>query len=472
MAPPDPEGLPPAPKLEPPSSGRKQPPSLPAQTSIQSTDSSEQSPPAGAGPRASGWAASESESVGDTPLSPLLKSSLSEELSQSFLSLALPESGGHGRREKRRSGADYQPLEPPPERPLQAGSSDSCFSGTDKETPSTLSSYRSEKTNSTHLDSPSLGPGPGEAGGPGEGAGPGPSPPPDGGSDTDALSDSELLRSPELGLLGELSFDTQRALDALDAARGEAELWGGPELGPVVRPKELALKGRRRLSRKQGGAYLPMRTLLDSKAYAEGFFADEDSSDCSDLSRASSLHSQPHYSSDSSSSTSCYSPERRAPAQHAKPPPPAEAAAGPPAPAEGPAPPPPLPHYAQRTGSTASAKTHARVLSMDGGSAEGKPPGGLSLSKSDLEAHAGKLTAEQESGNALRSLSANQPGWRGELQAEGAVGGGEAACVSQLKVGGGPWLWARGSLGCAWGLAAFPAAACAGFVPPDPLRSA
>ncbi|XP_048360438.1 pecanex-like protein 3 [Sphaerodactylus townsendi] len=412
------------PKMEPSSSGRKLPPSLPVQTSIQSTDSSEQSPLAETSSRLPRWTGSESESVGDTPLSPLIKSSLSEELSQSFLSLALPEASSHGRREKRHSGTDYQPLEPRPERPVKAGSSDSCFSGTDKETPSTLSSYRSEKTNSTHLDSPSLGPAPGETA-PGEEAVTGMSPPPDGGSDTDALSDSELLRSPELGLLGELSFDTQNTLNSLDTVKGDIELWGGPEPEQVVRPKELGLKGRRRLSGKHSSSYLPMRTLLDSKAYTEGFFADEDSSDCSDLSRASSLHSQHNYSTDSSSSTSCYSPECHAPAQHGKHHL-AEAKPPPPPPPEGTALSTKRSHYAQRTGSTASAKTHAHVLSMDGNNLEVKPLGPLTVSKSDLESHAGKLTAEQELGSTVRSQSANQPGWRGELQAEGAVGGARA----------------------------------------------
>uniref|UniRef100_A0A8D2Q5W2 Pecanex-like protein n=1 Tax=Varanus komodoensis TaxID=61221 RepID=A0A8D2Q5W2_VARKO len=375
-----------------------------------STDSLEPSPPAGPASRAPPrWPASESESVGDTPLSPLIKNSLSEELGHSFLSLALPEAGSLAPRESRRSGTDYQPLEPRPEGPLQAGSSDSCFSGTDKETPSTLSSYRSEKTNSTHLDSPLLGPGPGG-----------------GGSDTDALSDSELLRSPELGLLGELSFDTQNTLDSLDTVKGDGELWGAPELEQVVRPKEPALKGRRRLSRKHGGAYLPMRTLLDSKAYAEGFFADEDSSDCSDLSRASSLHSQRNYSTDSSSSTSCYSPERLPPVPRGKPGLPAAEAKPPPAPEGAPLPARPS-CYAQRAGSTASAKTHARVLSMDGGrGAEGgKPPATLTLSKSDLESHAGKLAVEPDLGSAAQGQAANQPGWRGELPVEGAVGGAE-----------------------------------------------
>ncbi|EMP25837.1 Pecanex-like protein 3 [Chelonia mydas] len=312
----------PPPKAEPHTAGKKPPPSLPAQTSIQSTDSSDQSPLGmgsllGVGPAVAGggaprqlpssWHASESESVGDTPLSPLIKSSLSEELSQSFLSLALPQRTilrTSSRKEKRRSGTEYRPLEgrgePSEERPRKAGSSDSCFSGTDKETPSTLSSYRSEKTNSTHLDSPSLGPA-GDAA-PALDAGVLPD-----GSDTDALSDSELLRSPEQGMLGEPSLtshtdDTQNTLASLETVRGDGEPWEGPA-EQVVRPKDLALlrpghkPGRRRPSRKHGGGsssfdsgyardYAPVRTILDSKAYSETFFEDEDSSDGSDLSPA------------------------------------------------------------------------------------------------------------------------------------------------------------------------------------------
>nr|XP_006131680.1 pecanex-like protein 3 isoform X1 [Pelodiscus sinensis] len=444
----------PPPKVEPPAAGKKPPPSLPAQTSIQSTDSSDQSPLgmgslsrvglAGLGSGASrqlpgSWHASESESVGDTPLSPLIKSSLSEELSQSFLSLALPERTilrTSSRKEKRRSGPDYRPLEgrgePSEECPHKAGSSDSCFSGTDKETPSTLSSYRSEKTNSTHLDSPSLGPA-GDA-----------TPAPDtralpDGSDTDALSDSELLRSPEQGLLGELSFtshtdDTQNTLASLETVRGDGEPWEGPA-EQVVRPKDLALlrpghkPGRRRPSRKHGGGsssfdsgyprdYAPVRAILDSKAYSDTFFEDEDSSDGSDLSRASSLPSQHNYSSDTSSSTSCYSPE-------AVPPHPRRTSKAEPAP-EG-AEPSKRPHYAQRSASTASAKTHARVLSMDGGSGDSKAVAVLTVSKSDLEARTGQQEhfppRRLESGGSTRSQSANQPGWRGELLEEGAVGG-------------------------------------------------
>uniref|UniRef100_A0A8C3SWZ0 Pecanex-like protein n=1 Tax=Chelydra serpentina TaxID=8475 RepID=A0A8C3SWZ0_CHESE len=364
------------------------------------------------------WHASESESVGDTPLSPLIKSSLSEELSQSFLSLALPERTilrTSSRKEKRHSSTDYRPLEgrgePSEERPCKAGSSDSCFSGTDKETPSTLSSYRSEKTNSTHLDSPSLGPA-GDA------------------ADTDALSDSELLRSPEQGLLGELSFashtdDTQNTLASLETVRGDGEPWEGPA-EQVVRPKDLALlrpghkPGRRRPSRKHGGGsssfdsgyprdYAPVRAILDSKAYSETFFEDEDSSDGSDLSRASSLPSQHNYSSDTSSSTSCYSPE--AAPQRPRHTPKAELASEV-------TEPPKRPHYAQRSASTASAKTHARVLSMDGGSGDSKAAAVLTISKSDLEARTGQQEhfppRRLESGGSTRSQSANQPAATGE----------------------------------------------------------
>ncbi|XP_036443405.1 pecanex-like protein 1 [Colossoma macropomum] len=141
----------------------------------------------------------ESESLGDAPLSPLIKSSLSEELSENLLGL----------------GLDPVTFAPGAERPgsrggaaLAAGSTDSCFSGggvaTDRETLSTVSSYRSEKTDSTQLESPSLSQPKNPALAP-------PSVAPAqgqgtrqqqedttflGGSDTDDLSDSELLRSP------------------------------------------------------------------------------------------------------------------------------------------------------------------------------------------------------------------------------------------------------------------------------------
>ncbi|XP_016348780.1 pecanex-like protein 3 [Sinocyclocheilus anshuiensis] len=140
----------------------------------------------------------ESESLGDAPLSPLIKSSLSEELSENLLGL----------------GLDPVTFAPGAEHPgsrtgvaLAAGSTDSCFSGggvvTDRETLSTVSSYRSEKTDSTQLESPSLGQthklksnAPSTALPQGKGPYQQPGDVLQGGSDTDDLSDSVLLRSP------------------------------------------------------------------------------------------------------------------------------------------------------------------------------------------------------------------------------------------------------------------------------------
>ena len=141
----------------------------------------------------------ESGSLGETPLSPLIKSSLSEELSENLLGLGLDPVafGPRAKHPGSRSGVA-----------LAAGSTDSCFStgggATDRETLSTVSSYRSEKTDSTQLESPSLSlPRPTDprapaASGPAATA---PCPVEDGGagqgsSDTDNLSDSVLLRSP------------------------------------------------------------------------------------------------------------------------------------------------------------------------------------------------------------------------------------------------------------------------------------
>uniref|UniRef100_A0A671Q583 Pecanex-like protein n=1 Tax=Sinocyclocheilus anshuiensis TaxID=1608454 RepID=A0A671Q583_9TELE len=245
----------------------------------------------------------ESESLGDAPLSPLIKSSLSEELSENLLGL----------------GLDPVTFAPGAEHPgsrtgvaLAAGSTDSCFSGggvvTDRETLSTVSSYRSEKTDSTQLESPSLG-----------------------GSDTDDLSDSVLLRSPSKELSSGQGLDRT--------------LVEGEDLPPlltdiVVRPKDLKLSF--------------------------------DCDDGSDMSAGSSLGSQRRFSSDdeddddddSSSSTSCYSPDLANTGIASQPVPPQL-----PSPGEGEEPDtvgPSHSHSAQRSASTASAKTHARVLSMDG----------------------------------------------------------------------------------------------------------
>ncbi|KAG8522605.1 Pecanex-like protein 3 [Galemys pyrenaicus] len=367
------------------------PPGAAPDPSLPSTDSSDRSPLAGDG---APWSGS---SIVDTPMSPLLKGSLSQELSKSFLTLTRPDRAlvrTSSRREQRRGVGGYQPLdrrgsgEPTPQK---AGSSDSCFSGTDRET---LSSFKSEKTNSTHLDSPPGGPAAE-------------------GSDTDPPSEAELPASPDAGVP---SDDTLRSFDTVVGA--------GTPPGPVepllvVRPKDLALlrpsKRRPPLRRHSPPGRPPRRPLLEGG----GFFEDEDTSEGSELSPASSLRSQRRYSTDSSSSTSCCSPES------------ARGAAGgarkrraPHGAEEGTAVPPKRPYGTQRTPSTASAKTHARVLSMDGAGGDVlRAP--LTGSKAELEAQAGVELAAGEPAvlpaEGRRGPAANQPGWRGELQEEGAV---------------------------------------------------
>uniref|UniRef100_G3QBP6 Pecanex-like protein n=1 Tax=Gasterosteus aculeatus aculeatus TaxID=481459 RepID=G3QBP6_GASAC len=448
-------------------------------------------------------------SLGDTPLSPLIKSSLSEELSENLLGLGLdPVVFAPGTEHAgSRSGVA-----------LAAGSTDSCFSAggatTDRETLSTVSSYRSEKTDSTQLESPSFsqhGPADGQASASAPAAGfsvPQPSgdPEEEGGSDTDNLSDSVLLRSPskEFSLsqgldrtlvegedLSPVPCDLARSRprqNSSPSSSGRSEVCDSdrnasvPPLPPprqansappglalglvcsepalpvsstpfllsdqpalqaqqVVRPKDLKLlrasgssvghrPGRRKAPRRRAGAgsssfdcgsysrhhshrqhrdYIPVRSRLGAKAYSESLFEDssddDDDDDGSDMSAGSSLGSQRRYSSDddddSSSSTSCYSPDlANAASQH-------PAAAQLPAPREGALPEsagPSHPRAAQRSSSTASAKTHARVLSMDeAGGAQGNaaaPPSALlamppastppartlTVSKSDLEA--------------------------------------------------------------------------------------
>ncbi|KAJ8266146.1 hypothetical protein GJAV_G00126460 [Gymnothorax javanicus] len=488
----------------------------------------------------------ESESLGDAPLSPLIKSSLSEELSENLLGLGLdPGAFAAGPAQHRTTAA--------------TGSTDSCFSGagganTDRETLSTVSSYRSEKTDSTQLESPSLSlPRPAPAGESSAvlplGSG---TPPPAAGSDTDDLSDSELLRSPskDLSVTAELDLELDRTLvegesvsvsaiptelppapslqesspsssgqsESCDPVRAAAPL---PPLPPprqassvpaglgcsdpslpitpplflrsdppgqqqVVRPKDLKLlrstghrPGRRKAPRKRGGAgsssfdcgsyrrphgqhrdYIPVRSRLAAKAFSESLFEDssdeDDGSEGSDMSAASSLGSQRRYSSDddddSSSSTSCYSPDS------AQAPPPSGTPLPNPREREeadrvGPA------HLhsraAQRSASTASAKTHARVLSMDGaggghngsGTIASAPlplvpsaapaPRPLTISKSDLEARATQLegfpSARHRLDSQAGSWAGNHTGWRaGELLEEGAVGGGDALAPEEV----------------------------------------
>uniref|UniRef100_A0A673IUL8 Pecanex-like protein n=1 Tax=Sinocyclocheilus rhinocerous TaxID=307959 RepID=A0A673IUL8_9TELE len=189
-----------------------------------------------------------------------------------------------------------------------------------------------------------------------------------------------------------------------------------------------------------------------------------DGNDGSDMSAGSSLGSQRRFSSDdedddedddSSSSTSCYSPDLANTGITSQPVPPHL-----PSPGEGEEPDTVGPSHsrsAQRSASTASAKTHARVLSMDGAGggsnntgtlastmlpsllSSAPAPRPLTISKSDLEARTVHSEGFSRAHHRLDSLggswAGNQTGWRaGELLEEGAVGGGEERTDSFLII--------------------------------------
>uniref|UniRef100_A0A4W2H7B7 Pecanex-like protein n=1 Tax=Bos indicus x Bos taurus TaxID=30522 RepID=A0A4W2H7B7_BOBOX len=200
---------------------------------------------------------------------------------------------------------------------------------------------------------------------------------------------------------------------------------GGKQKEGDVRPKSSSLihrtasahkSGRRRTGKKRASSfdssrhrdYVSFRGVSGTKPHSAIFCHDEDSSDQSDLSRASSVQSAHQFGSDSSSSTtshSCQSPEgrysalktRHAPkergtdSEHAH-----KAHLGP----EGTG----KKRTARRTSSTNSAKTRARVLSLDSSTVaclndssrlmapESVKP--LTTSKSDLEAKEGEVLDE------------------------------------------------------------------------------
>ncbi|KAB0342292.1 hypothetical protein FD754_019218, partial [Muntiacus muntjak] len=210
---------------------------------------------------------------------------------------------------------------------------------------------------------------------------------------------------------------------SVDSKGGKAV--GGKQKEGDVRPKSSSLihrtasahkSGRRRTGKKRASSfdssrhrdYVSFRGVSGTKPHSAIFCHDEDSSDQSDLSRASSVQSAHQFSSDSSSSTtshSCQSPEGRysalktkhapkergADSEHAH-----KAHLGP----EGTG----KKRTARRTSSTNSAKTRARVLSLDSSAVaclnassrlmapESVKP--LTTSKSDLEAKEGEVLDE------------------------------------------------------------------------------
>ncbi|XP_032872808.1 pecanex-like protein 3, partial [Amblyraja radiata] len=293
----------------------------------------------------------------------------------------------------------------PRPRHAATGSTDSCFSGAGRESPSTAGSYRSEKTSSTQLESPSQALPAGGAGGDSTPGGP----PAKEGSDTDVPSDPETGPGP-----------VPVPADPLTSWLPPAE----PAVSDqAVRPKDLKLVRRRGSARKKlgrrraGGSYDRRRDPPPGpgRPFAEGFFEDEDSSDASD---ASSLRSQPRYSSSSSSSSatsrSC-SPagpgHRRRPARPQPQPQPEPAGEG------------------------TSTKPQPRPPSTGGGGGEQPAAGGgstrtLTASKSDLEARDGDPRGRERFAQRLESVgsawshSVSTVGWAISLSSEGAVGGG------------------------------------------------
>ncbi|XP_008137109.2 pecanex-like protein 1 isoform X4 [Eptesicus fuscus] len=200
---------------------------------------------------------------------------------------------------------------------------------------------------------------------------------------------------------------------------------GGKQKEGDVRPKSSSLihrtasahkSGRRRTGKKRASSfdssrhrdYVSFRGVSGTKPHSAIFCHDEDSSDQSDLSRASSVQSAHQFSSDSSSSTtshSCQSPEGRYSALKTKHVPKEKgtdpehthkAHLGP----EGTG----KKRTTRRTSSTNSAKTRARVLSLDSSTVaclndsnrlmapESIKP--LTTSKSDLEAKEGEVLDE------------------------------------------------------------------------------
>uniref|UniRef100_A0A452TXE3 Pecanex-like protein n=1 Tax=Ursus maritimus TaxID=29073 RepID=A0A452TXE3_URSMA len=356
-----------------------------------------------------------------------------------------------------------------------SGSTESYCSGTDRDTNSTVSSYKSEQTSSTHIESilseheesPRVGK---KSSRKKEGC----ADPEDKSSctsdkrtssektalevstnsgvqeakDSNTSDDLHNQRGPSTSAseevnknphaneftsqgdrpLGKTAENKEEQSDksAVSADSKVAKDSGGKRKEGDVRPKSSSSlihrtasahkSGRRRTGKKRASSfdssrhrdYVSFRGVAGTKPHSAIFCHDEDSSDQSDLSRASSVQSAHQISSDSSSSTtshSCQSPEGRysalktkhvpkergADSEHAH-----KAHLGP----EGTG----KKRTARRTSSTNSAKTRARVLSLDSGTVaclndsnrlmapESIKP--LTTSKSDLEAKEGEVLDE------------------------------------------------------------------------------
>uniref|UniRef100_A0A8C0ZEH2 Pecanex-like protein n=1 Tax=Cyanistes caeruleus TaxID=156563 RepID=A0A8C0ZEH2_CYACU len=323
-----------------------------------------------------------------------------------------------------------------------SGSTESYCSGTDRDTNSTISSYKSEHTSSTHIESvlsEHEEESPREEKKDGKKKDCGVDSEDDSSSTTDKRTSSErtAVEVSPLGGVQEVKgsnvsdeMHSQKGLAASKIAvlvdsRASKETSGKQKEGDV-RPKSSSLihrtasthkSSRRRTGKKRASSfdssrhreYVSFRGVSGTKPHSAVFCHDEDSSDQSDLSRTSSMQSAHQFSSDSSSSTtshSCQSPEGKYSALKTKyiskdrGGTDSENAHKTHVSSEGIS----KKRSTRRTSSTNSAKNRARVLSLDSGTVAclNDPnslmaPGNikqLTTSKSDLEAKEGEVLDE------------------------------------------------------------------------------
>lgn len=324
-----------------------------------------------------------------------------------------------------------------------SGSTESYCSGTDRDTNSTVSSFHSEQTSSTHVESLLSLSGDERVRDRGDFV----SAPADGRTSSlssissrgiSNLPSREANKNPHANeLTTKQPADTSSSVSqelaepitcqdepgirtSADGSAGvattEQEQVKGdvhPKSGSIVQRTSSLTTGRsgcRRTGKKRASSfdasrhrdYMSLRGMAKPCSAVLTGGGEEDSSDQSELSCASSLHSTHHLSTDSSSSAtsrSCHSPEgryRTLKAKHA-----AASNSSSTVKAETTVRAGGKRRTSRRTPSTGSAKTHARVLSLDSGTAAclndpsrlGAPAGPrpLTTSKSDLEAKEGEV---------------------------------------------------------------------------------
>lgn len=371
-----------------------------------------------------------------------------------------------------------------------SGSTESYCSGTDRDTNSTVSSFHSEQTSSTHVESLLSLSGDERVRDRGDNA----SASVDGRTSSlgsissrglSNLPSREANKNPHANeLTSKQPADTpsSAAQELVEPSRCQDEPGirtsaDGSTCGVAIeqeqvkddQPKSANLvqrtsslstgrSGRRRTGKKRASSfdasrhrdYVSLRGMAKpcSAVFTGG--GEEDSSDQSELSCASSLHSTHHLSTDSSSSTtsrSCHSPEGRYRALKAKhiaanaassSSSTVKAAAGSEAGVRTGG----KRRTSRRTPSTGSAKTHARVLSLDSGTAAclndpsrlGAPAGPrpLTTSKSDLEAKEGEvLDAASLLGRASQLESVTRS--RNSLPNQGAFTEPQDATAASLR---------------------------------------